>query len=153
MNLWDIQPFMATKLRAETHFLNTVDVIEDDGTYPKVPQRQEILSRKGLILCVWRPDSEGIIDISRTGLMQHGIYVPVVIEENVKVNREGVGGTRIQALQALQYVLSCISGKRPAPTSNEIFLPLDQPFKNYGVVNGVNLIVANFVLATTSTPS
>lgn len=153
MNLHLIQPFVANLLKtapslAAVHAAGCI--MEDDGTYPKTPTREAKLSTKGLVLIVWEIQSEGLIDVSQTGLAAHEIYVPVVVEENVKVNR-AASGLNIPATQALQFALQAVSGKRPS--SSEVFLPMDPPFHNFGKVNGVNRLLANFVLNTTVVPS
>lgn len=151
MNLWEIQPFVAGRLTASST-LTGIDVLQDDGTYPKTPLREEKLQTKGLVLIVWEIDSEGLVDVAQTGFGVHDIYVPVVVEENVKVNRSDTG-TKIPALKALQFTLTAVSGQRSSPASRHVFLPMDPPFKNFGKVNGINRLVANFVLRTNITPA
>lgn len=141
MNLWLIQPFAADLLRAAPT-LAGVPVLTDDGSYPKTPQREEALRTKGLVLIVWQIESDGLIDTSFTGLAAHEIYVPIVIEENVKANRSETG-TRIEAEKALQYVLAALCGKPAGGPPKQNFVAMDPPFKNFGKVNGVNRIVAN----------
>ena len=140
MNLLsDIQPF-AAELQRNSPDLAGVPVLEDDGTYPKTPEREEALRTQGLVLIVWQIESDGLVDSSPTGVAAHDIYVPVVIEENVKANRSETG-TGIVVEKALQHVLSALCGK-PADCSRR-FIAMDPPFKNFGKVNGVNRIVAN----------
>jgi hypothetical protein len=150
VNLWEVQPWVAELVSASPALPDDI-ILQDDGTYPKTPQREELLRTKGLVLIVWQIESEGLGDVSAAGLAKHDLYVPVVVEENVKVNR-AAGGTGIVAEKALQYVLSACTGKRPSATSTEVLLPMDPPFKNFGTVNGVRRIVANFVLGTTIKP-
>src|ERR1044071_5199110 len=98
MNLGEIQPWVAQLLRANptinalgdiaaTAAVGKRIVLEDDGTYPKTPLREEILQTKGLCIVVWQIQADGLADQSRAGTVVPEIYVPIVIEENVKVNR------------------------------------------------------------------
>lgn len=151
MNLWEIQPHIVELLQNAPR-LDDVPVLADDGTYPKTPQREEALRTKGLVLIVWQIESDGLIDVSPTGLAIHGIYVPVVIEENVTANRASTG-LKLPAEKALQYVLETVSGRPQSGVPNESFVPMDPPFKNFGRVNGVNRIVINFLHKTVIVPA
>jgi hypothetical protein len=150
MNLWEIQPFIVGLLKENVLFQKAV-VLADDGTYPKTPEREKALRDCGLCLIVWQIESEGLQDTSATGLSSHDVYVPVIIEENVTVNRSNKG-TKIIAEQALQYVLATCVG-RPKSAPNRCILPLDPPFKNFGTVNGIQRIVANLSMRAHIVPS
>ena len=141
MNLWEIQPAVVSLLEADSR-LSGVPVISDDGTYPKTPGRETALAGPGLVLIVWEIESDGLIDASEAGLAAHGVYTPVVIEENPTVNRGGTG-INIEAEKALQFVLEDISGKA---AGSRRFIVMDPPFKNFGKVNGVRRIVVNLSL-------
>lgn len=150
MNLWEIQPFVLDLLKASPR-LQTAVVLADDGTYPKTPERERALRDCGLCLIVWQIESDGLRDTSANGLASHDVYVPVVIEENVTVNRSEKG-TRIIAEQALQYVFeTCVGKPKPAMPHRAIVL-LDPPFKNFGTVNGIQRIVANLSLRSHINP-
>lgn len=155
MNLEDIQPFVLNRL-ATAPSLAAIQaagcILQDDGTYPKTPAREQKLSEKGLVLIVWEINSEGLLDVSQSGFVSHEIYVPVVVEENVKVNR-ATGGLQMPAAKALRLVLESLSGQRPSSHSPEVFLPLDPPFNNFGKVNGINRLLANLILKTTLSPA
>ena len=150
MNLWEIQPFVENLLKAAPK-LAGVPILKDDGTYPKTPEREKALSQKGLVLIVWEIESDGLADSSTTGLAAHDIYVPVVIEENVKVNR-AEEGTKIEAVQALQYVLEACAGKPRLSPPNRGLVVMDPPFRNFGKINGINRIVTNFSLRAFVSP-
>jgi len=127
-------------------------VLADDGTYPKTPDRERALRENGLCLIVWQIESDGLQDTSVTGLSSHDVYVPVVIEENVKVNRAETG-TKIVAEQALQYVLETCAG-RPRPSlPNRSLVPMDPPFKNFGTVNGIQRLIANLSIRAHIVPA
>ena len=144
MNLWEIQSFVGNLLSASPK-LAGVPVLKDDGTYPKTPEREKALNEKGLLLIVWEIESDGLADQSITGVAAHDIYVPVVIEENVKINR-AEGGTGIEATQALQFVLEACSGKPRPSLPNRGLVLMDPPFRNFGKINGINRMVVNFSL-------
>lgn len=154
MNLWQIQSTLVTLLQAKPQF-SGITVLADDGTYPKTPNREAALQGKGLVLIVWQIESDGLIDASKTGVASHVIYCPVVIEENVKINR-AAGGSLIEAEKALTYVWEAVLG-RPLQSSQVApvrqFHLLDPPFKNFGRLNGINRIVANFALVQTISPA
>lgn len=141
MNLWEIQSFIVGLLKSSA-LLSKAVVLADDGTYPKTPEREAALRDCGLCLIVWQIESEGLHDASPPGPSSHDVYVPVVIEENVSVNRSDKG-TGIVAEQALQYVLAACVGQPKSALPNRSLLPMDPPFKNFGKVNGVNRLVAN----------
>lgn len=157
MNLWEIQPWVKGLIQANASLSAAgVTVLEDDGTYPKTPGKEDALATKGLVIIVWDIMSDGLNDVAQTGFASHDIHVPVVIEENVKVNR-AAGGSQIVATKALQLVLESVSGKRPTmPASRKspaVILPMDPPFNNFGVINGLRKIVVNFGLNTTLIPT
>ncbi len=147
MNLHEIQQLIHNRIAP---LLPDGVVLDDDGTYPKTPLREQLLAEKGLAVIVWEPESDGLIDTARNGTAVQGIYVPIVVEENVKVNRST--GTTMAALKALMVVQAAISGLK-APGSNEVFLPDDTPFQNLGKINGINRIVAFFTLKQAIIPT
>jgi hypothetical protein len=151
MNLWEIQPFIVGLLQASTKLQNAV-VLADDGTYPKTPEREKALREKGLCLIVWQIESGGLNDHTSAGPASHDVYVPVVIEENVTLNRSD-NGTQIIAEKALQYVLEICVGKPKSPLPNRSLVPMDPPFKNFGTVNGIQRIVANLMIRANIIPT
>lgn len=150
MNLWEIQPFIVSLLKAAEKLQGAV-VLADDGTYPKTPDREKALREPGLCLVVWQIESDGLVDHGNTGLSSHDVYVPVVIEENVTANRSDTG-TKILAEQALHYVLETCVGQPKPSLPNRCIVPMDPPFKNFGTVNGIQRIVANLGLRFHITP-
>ena len=119
-------------------------MLADDGT-AKREEREAGLKSAGLVITTWEIDAHGLVDVSKTGDAVQSIYVPVLVEENVKVNR-AAGGTDMVALEAVRHVQKALSGKRSAPTSPFVLMPMEPPFKNFGRVNGVNQIVVNFTV-------
>jgi hypothetical protein len=151
LNLADIQPFVVSLLKASVP-LQAAVVLADDGTYPKTPDREKALRDTGLCLVVWQIESNGLEDHTSSGFASHSVYVPVVIEENVTVNRSD-RGTKIIAEQALQYVLEACVGKPKSPLPKRSLTPMDPPFKNFGTANGIQRIVANLTLRTNINPT
>lgn len=148
MNLVQIQPLFYNTLKAYAPFapfLASEIVLKDDGTYPKTPGREAALQGKGLCITVWDILPDGVADAARAGATIVEIYVPVVIEENVKINRSA-SGTQIEGAQALQHCLEAMVGQ-PRSTPGQLKVRLyDPPFQNFGTINGVRRIVANFCL-------
>ena len=146
MNFDLIQPAIKTLLDAHPAFSAVpVAVLEDDGTYPKTPGREAALADKGLVLIVWQVDGETTTDSVFSGFSVGDLYVPVVVEENVKICR-AVGGANLLAEKAVQHVIEACCGKPVSvPLHRRIHL-LDQPFKNFGKVNGVQRIVVNLAM-------
>ena len=98
--------------------------------------------KPGLVLIVWEIESDGLIDVSETGLAAHDVYTPVVIEENPTVSRSETG-IGIEAEKALQYVLEEVAGKAGG---SRRYIVMDPPFKNFGKVNGIRRMVVNLSL-------
>ena len=144
MNLEDIQPFVVARLQAAPS-LAGVPILADDGTYPKTPQREQKLRDVGLVIIVWQIESDGL-GSAANGFAEQDLYIPVLIEENPVICR-AVGGLNIPAEKALRLVQSIVPGRpithvRPGH-SVEVH---DPPFRNFGTIQGVRRIVANFVL-------
>ena len=153
MNIELIQAWVKSLLDANAALTAALAVkLADDGTYPKTPLREDGLNGKGLVLTVWEPDAEQLLNIATTGTAAQEIYVPVLVEENVSVNR-AANGTQMTALEALRHVQSALSGKRPSANSPFVLLPIEPPFKNFGKINGVNRIVVNFSITSTISPA
>lgn len=143
MNFDQIQPAISTLLKAHPAFsaMPTI-VIEDDGTYPKTPGREAVLAAKGLVLIVWQVDGETTTGSVFSGFSVGDLYVPVVVEENVKICR-AAGGANLPAEKAAQHVIEACCGKPASvPLHRRIHL-LDQPFKNFGKIAGVQRLVVN----------
>ena len=151
MNLEAIQAYVAARLSAAAS-LAGVPVAQEDGTYPKTPAREEHLRTKGLMLLVWQIEPGSVVDSSPTGAAVVEVYVPVIVEENVKVNR-AAGGTGIHAEQAVRHVIQAVTG-RPDPRvgANRGFELLDPWFRNFGCTGGVQRFVVNLSIQITLTP-
>lgn len=145
MNIEAIQTYEQSLIRAHPQFFaKTIIPIIDDGTYPKLPNLEETLATKGLAIIVWRIGSFGLMDVARTGLTNSLLHLPIVIQENVKVNRNGTTGTGITDMQAFSYVVQALSGQpRNCPPGTPI-LPHGDLFENLGKVNGISNIIVNF---------
>ncbi|MFM8357365.1 MAG: hypothetical protein ACKOET_02295, partial [Verrucomicrobiota bacterium] len=81
------------------------------------------------------------------------VYVPVIVEENVTVNRSA-DGTGIIAERAMRHVMEAVLG-RPDPrvAGQRAFELMDPPFRNFGLVGGVQRLVVNFTLQTPIVPT
>jgi hypothetical protein len=134
MNLWEIQPKLVELLQASP-LLQGITILADDGTYPKTPQRESAVQKKGLVLIVWSVEGGGVVHASANGFGIESIASPVVIEENVAVNR-ATGGTGIVLEQAIQYVRSAIIGQFKPGAPYDTFRLSSPSFHQLGVVNG-----------------
>jgi hypothetical protein len=152
MNLSSIQGYVQSLIEAHPKFAAAnLKTIPDDGTYPKLPGFEQTLTKTGLAIVVWRIGSLGQVDTGKSGVSNGLLHIAVVIFENVKVNLAN-GGTKIEALDALEYVQQAVSGMpRTAPPGTQI-VPWHEPFENLGVVNGSLTIVADFVKQRRVTP-
>lgn len=151
VNLWDVQGSLVALLQATTE-LAGVTVIADDGTFPKTPGYESALKTKGLVVVVYRIDAERTVYASANGVTEMAILVPVVVDENVKVNRTQ-GGTNISADRVIQRVLEGVCGKPASGLPFGTFYANTPPFKNFGVVNGIWRMVANIAINIQITPS
>lgn len=155
MNLEDIQQAVYD-LVIDAVSLATVSgagcIIQDDGTYPKTPTREEKLNEKGLVLTIWQPDAREVVSSSEGGFFTHVVYVPVVVEENVKVNRSLTGLT-ITALQAVRFVMQAVAGERVRCKSPFVFkVDESKPWDNLRMVNGVQRFLVNVEIINPITP-
>lgn len=163
MDMGAIQAWVAGLIRANATIVSFGDiaaaamatkriVLEDDGTYPKTEFREEVLQTKGLCIVVWEIQCNGLEDVSRAGTLVPEIYVPIVIEENVKVN-QATGGTGLCADDAVQLVLAATCGRRPVANSNSILTAFDPPWRNLGTNNGIRQRVVNLAFSKTIVPA
>lgn len=144
MNLEEIQPWVAQLLIGDPQLVG-VPVLQDDGSYPKTPQREDALNAKGLVLVVWQLECEGTVDVTNSGGLEE-MSLAVIIEENTAVNRGRPGGTGIPAMKALRLVRNALWGQFIEPNSRRALRPADPSFKNFGTENGVQRIVAMFTM-------
>lgn len=144
MNIEDVQPWIADLLAAHED-LKLVPTLVDDGSYPKTPGREEALRTAGLCLVVWQVESDGLIDETHKGACIESLSLAVVIEENPKVCRVETG-PNIRAEKALRLVREALVGKRPTDDPGAAIRPDNPPFKNFGNQNGVQRIVAMFLI-------
>lgn len=154
MNLEDIQSWAASLLAAFPEFANAGLVIYDannppgngiflnDGTYPKIPGREDALNYRGLCIVVDSVDFDGVSDATRTGVTSVDVALDVLVEENVLVNR-GPNGTGIVAEKALRLVWEALLGKPGAGGQTNMRLA-QEVSTNYGVSNGLRRLMAHF---------
>ncbi|MCZ7640023.1 MAG: hypothetical protein M5U12_30600 [Verrucomicrobia bacterium] len=145
MKISEVQPHVKTLLEAHPGLVDAA-VVLDDGTGEANQSRQIVLRKTGLCLLVWRVESGGIVDRSRTGAVVQRLDVFVFVEENMAVCRseQGVG---LKHEDATEYVMEALSGAKVG--ADRITLE-DPPFINDGRVNGVNrvLVCASTLLTT-----
>lgn len=151
MNLEDIQPWITSLLTGHAPLVG-VPVIEDDGTYPKTPGREDALRTKGLCLVVWQIESGGLVDEVQKGGAIESLKLTVVIEENAAVCRTA-SGANIRAEKALRLVRQATIGKRHASDPGVSLRMDDPPFKNFGTANGVMRIAMFLALDNLVVPS
>lgn len=131
-----------------------IPVVADDGNYPKIPAREDALTvkdtddptvTKGLVVVVWEPECDGKVTESKSGLLKTRVGLHLIVEENQQVNRgdRGFGVTAWEVLEECQKALLGRPGHGPL---DEPILAADPPWDNFGRVNGVNRLVANFVV-------
>lgn len=147
MNLAEIQTNVRTAILAHPS-LSAATVVIDDGTGEKNQSRVAALKASGFSILVWRIESGGIVDASRTGTAIQNISIFVFLEEDTKVNR-AEGGFGVQIENALTYVMAALSGARVG--SERIVLD-NPPFDNLGMVNGVLRILVSAKLQHTTVP-
>lgn len=150
MNIEDIQPWIAELLVAHPG-LAAATVLLDDGTYPKTPGREAALGSQGVCLTVWQIESGGLLDSTQRGSAVEVLNLAIVIEENAAVNR-GTGGLQLRAEKALRLVREALVGVKRSGEPGAVIRCDDPPFKNFGNRNGVQCLVALFLLDLPITP-
>jgi len=147
MNLEDIQTTARDIIEAIAEIAaNTVPVLIDDGSYPKVEGREGALRTGGLCIIVTPVHALGIVDAGRGGLTSMDVGFHVVIEENAKVNRAPSTGTGVVCEQAVRLVMAGLVGKPTTSAPGKGFSLDDPPFEQFGTTNGVRQMVVNIVL-------
>lgn len=147
MKLSAVQPSVQALLERHPK-LAGVPVVLDDGTGEANKDRVQALKTRGLCLLVWRVESGGIVDASKTGAVLQDLAIYVFTEENVPVCR-AEGGLNLRHEDATEYVMEALSGARVGP--DRIILD-DTPFDNLGKVNGVNRMLVNARTQLTTQP-
>lgn len=149
MNIDDLQSYVVTTLEAYSPLSTAaIPVISEDGTYPATEGLERGLADKGIAIVVWQIESDGIVDVNRSGLSSQSVMVPVVIEENRKVNSTG-----ISAEKAMRYVMQALAGKPSCDPPEEPFTLADPPFKNFWTVNGIRRFVVMHSIKIATSPS
>lgn len=153
MNIELIQDWVKSLLDANAALTASGAVkLMDDGTYPKTPSRESALNEGGLVIVVWEPDGGQLLNMGTTGTGVQEIYVPILIEENVTVNRTPSTGTEMPALEAARHVQAALSGKRPAANSPFVLLPVDS-LKRLPPFNGVQQVLCMFSINSAISPA
>lgn len=149
MNFDEIQPAIKALIIAHPN-LTLEAVLEDDGTWPRTPGREAALNGRGICITIWQPDGESITDETFNGFACGDLYVPVVVEQNVTASAKLSTGAQTNALIVCQRVIeACVGRPRTGPNKvaqHRTIKLLDQPFKNFGKINGVNRIVVNLAV-------
>ena len=134
MNVEDFQGELADVIRATTGLTN-VAVVEDDGTYPKIPSLEASLKDIGLAIVVFQPTGADLIDAASTGHVYLSVAVKVAIEERVSFNRSA-DGTGVTCLEAMRRVLQQVLGSLGGPNPHSKVM-LRNPFVNLNTEHGV----------------
>lgn len=158
MKLHEVQPFVADAVANVREFvaaglsINSGIFIED-GTYPKTPKLEETLERCGLAIVVWQVSAIPSIEESPFGTAVFDVFLPVIVEENVKRNRAH-GGTGITDEMAAELIMGAVVGlKEPgANAGTRPFRLLDLTFKRFLMQDGVSRIAVNVVKRHVITP-
>lgn len=144
VQLWELQDFVADLLRSSSAFASLgIKVLVNDGTYPKLPERETALQAQGIVLIVWTVQPSGLVYNAQGGAFAEEIYVPIVVEELEAVNSSETGAN-LSSEQAVQYVQSATigtilgNGFRLEPFEGE-------PFSSSLLKDGLRAMVANIV--------
>lgn len=151
MKLTRVQSFIAQCL-AESPELSAKGlslkrgIMLEDGLYPENPNRKRALADIGLALIVWEVDSKGSIADQPNGAHVHEISCPVVVERDPKLAQLRTG---LSSAETVNLVIQAVLGKggqRP--------IRLDSPpFRNLGIVEGVQQFLVNFITTDSITPT
>jgi hypothetical protein len=142
VKLHEIQPYVVWLL---TNYaaLAGVPIVTDDGTYPKLPAREEALQNHGACIIVWQPESDGMTDGGESLAVADRVYIPIIIEEAVTTNRTA-GGTGITAPQLVEHVATAVLGHPSGGAPARAIVFGNPPWKNFGSESGIQRFVVNF---------
>jgi len=146
MNLEDIQRWIVSLIKAE-HELEGVPVIADNGSYPKIPEREAGLRTVAIAQIVWQIESEALVDDCPASTDIEEISIAVVIDENLAITclPEGLEN---RAEKALRLVRKATLGKKPQSVRGHPIHFSDPAFKNVGSSNGFRQFVLFLKLAS-----
>ena len=151
LTLEQLQPYAEARIRESAVLMAAEPVILlDDGSYPQTPDRNTGLEEKGLVITVWQIDSSNLFNVSRSGVIDYGIYMGINVEANVKVLAER--GIAFGALGAAEYVMATINGRPRGGGSIQSLLSDNPPFANFGVINGVHRVLCQFTYRKCTNP-
>jgi hypothetical protein len=150
VNLGTIQGYVAGLIAAHPS-LAGVPLIQDDGSFPKVPGREKALTTEGALIVVGRVDSRGVSQAAESGHARLEIYVPVMVEWNRSVSQNTTTGLNTSAADMAQYVIEATVGK-PEGADERLRADEGEPFKNLENENGVHRMLVNLVMPKLITP-
>ena len=118
----------------------------EDGEYPETPNRRKTLAELGLALIVWDIDSKGSIADQPNGVHVHEIACPVIIERSPAIAQKRIGLTSAETIDAVIKSTLGKGGRHPIRLGTP-------PFRNLGMVEGVQQFLVNFISTDSLTPS
>ena len=138
MNLEDIQSSAVTLIQA-IPALSGVTVIENDGSWPLIPAREDALETDGLAIVVWEPTSGTPQD--NAAKRRRNIYSVdfSITVESVPSQLYAATGLNIKPDRVVREILSALSGK----PDDDGFGVDEEAWVNLGDIAGINTRVIN----------
>lgn len=146
MRLSEIQPRAVAALKAAEN-LSTAVILEDDGTYPDTPLREDAVQSRGIAIVVWDPQpAEGGDQVPDGSGGIYGTHLFVVVEENVKRSRLAAtdGGAEMRGIQAVDRVIEAIKGIGGEVNPNFGAQLASPPYRDFGTQNGLRRWLVQF---------
>lgn len=142
-----VQSALVAALQAYAPLAN-VPIVAEDGSYPKLPAYETAINLQGLVIIVWEPTGEPLHQESRQGapvILKN--YIPVVVHENVAVNR-AAGGTNIKMQTAVKHVIQCLHGLSTGAGKKAVYLAADAPYETLKTEHGIKATIINYISET-----
>ena len=125
--------------------LARVRILDDDGTYPQIPKREEALNTAGVLIVVGLVATGPAESMAESGHTSYQGQISVCCECNPAVSRSSTG-TNLPAPTAAEHVAAAVVGK-PLTEDNRFQLDSGEPFLNLSPENGIHRFAVNFTIA------
>jgi hypothetical protein len=134
VKLEDLQTTAKALIEAITEIASAnIPVIVDDGSYPRLSEREAALAAPGVVIIVFPPQAKSIDgEISRSGVAKFHVGLHVAVEENKAANVTGLDVQKVMRL-----VMDNVSGKPATPPPGLGFIGDSPPFVTFPTTDGL----------------
>lgn len=148
MKLQDFQSNLI-QLMQEDSVLKQVPMIEDNGSWPRSPERERALSSKGACITVCLPINQGNDSAEDNGAFVSRLLIPIFVETNYEILSKGDEGLKVSMLDLLERAKDATIGKRIGSNARKAlrtdrYRADDPPFEIFPAEGGAVLSVIGF---------